>query len=143
MPGILKLQKLNSDLHSAQTFNINVLHFYGNIYRSIFVPQYIPFPEPTFLAKLHSSLPSKWHRFSGGKILTRDLSWFHLNPNPLPIHKGLQRHRVMYLGSSNQVQILVRLQLTWFLTNFNNKILQKFIHWEQLLHTRKLVLIAG
>jgi len=74
MPGILKLQKLNSDLHSAQTFNINVLHFYGNIYRSIFVPQYIPFPEPTFLAKLHSSLPSKWHRFSGGKILTRDPS---------------------------------------------------------------------
>jgi len=39
MPGILKLQKLTSDLHSAPIFNINVLHFYGNIYRSIFVPQ--------------------------------------------------------------------------------------------------------
>jgi len=106
----------------------------------IFVPQYIPFPESAFLAKLHSSLPSKWHDFRGKKFL-RDLL-FHLNLKPLSIHKWLQRHCVMYLGTSgaDNYHIATNLNLWQILTN---KILQKFIHWEQLLHARKLVLITG
>jgi len=102
---------------------MNVFCFYGNICKSIFVPQYVPLPQPALLAKLHSSLHGKWQDFLAKKnsymrpvISSQSETFLH--------SQRITKASCNVLGgSSNQVQILARLQLTYFSTNFNNKIL--------------------
>lgn len=55
-------------------------------------------------------------------------------------HKG-----IMYCTWGLQIKCRYFSECNWleFSTNFNNKILQIFIHWEKLLHAKILVLITG